>query len=867
VSEKKEKPFTKSQPQKKVKEPEIKVDQFTINNLAIKFQNKLRNRESSLKVKYLNSDFDYLGTEANLNLQVSVLIEKLQLTDNYYLTDKSLNLDLNSHLRDKNKVEIEKGRLEFENAIFDIDGYYDFENQGEISVNFEGSDHKLSFFSQIFKIEELESIKSGDFYFDGSVKGKTFVEFPKIKCKFGFEDVEIVNPVTSRRINNIDFKGSFNSGQKKDFSDSKLRIDTLNADFHTGTLKLSGVINNFVTPELDVNLFLKANVTGFDEVLKLGFIDDLKGNIDFRDRFKGKFNSEENRFLGDINISLVSFKDFGFVLPGALRIDKLNGKIFRVNDDYFLDSLSVISEDTDLLLNGKINNLHYLWLNIEKDLNADLTVKSKIFDLPNFLFFDPSIKRDFPYRIVDVDLKVEANTSTTKILNFKSFPEIRFKLKHLDATTEDFLPPIVINSGEFEINENLLGFHLHFEKFQTDFIDGKLNFTADYNSSKHQPYYTKGDFNFSDINLSKLFGGDQNNTAEFFKGSLNGSFFAELQFPTDTMEIKLLDIKRGNLNYYFGDDTIQTTALRVFTEDVYFDAERNSNPLATLTTDILIKTAELYTNHFIVDDVHYDINADHGTYTVIPKEKSFFGSEGQGKYLLKPFDEIPNYKIQYSIDNFNAEDLLTTFLEDTILTGKMDFSMDIAMSGKEWDSLVSKLNGDIHLVGKDLIFYGVDVDEMLEKFKRSQNFNLIDVGAVLLAGPVGIAVTKGTDYASLIVLNSGEETTVKNLISDWSINDGKLIIEDVAFTTTKNRIAADGWISFTTDSIDLTIALIDKNGCSLFSQDLYGSFDEPQKGDIKVVGTILAPITNLVDDVFGADCEVFYNGSLVHPNQ
>ena len=209
--------------------------------------------------------------------------------------------------------------------------------------------------------------------------------------------------------------------------------------------------------------------------------------------------------------------------------------------------------------------------------------------------------------------------------------------------------------------------------------------------------------------------------------------------------------------------------------------------------------------------------------------------------------------------------MLKTFLEDTVLTGKMNFSMDITMSGNQWNSLVSKLNGDIHLTGKDLIMYGVDTDELLEKFKRSQKFTLIDVGAVLLAGPVGLAVTKGTDYASMIVLNSGEETLVTNLVSDWSVQDGKLIMQDVAFTTKKNRIAADGWLNFAADSLELTIALLNKNGCSIFSQDLYGSFGEPETGDIKVVGTILAPVTNLLDDVFGSDCDVFYEGVVKHP--
>jgi hypothetical protein len=38
-------------------------------------------------------------------------------------------------------------------------------------------------------------------------------------------------------------------------------------------------------------------------------------------------------------------------------------------------------------------------------------------------------------------------------------------------------------------------------------------------------------------------------------------------------------------------------------------------------------------------------------------------------------------------------------------------------------------------------------------------------------------------------------------------------------------------------------------------------------GKVKVVGTVLAPVTNLVDDVTGKDCVVFYSGSVEHPQK
>ncbi|MGB5895038.1 MAG: AsmA-like C-terminal region-containing protein, partial [Ignavibacteriaceae bacterium] len=592
----------------------------------------------------------------------------------------------------------------------------------------------------------------------------------------------------------------------------------------------------------------------------------LNCSITIYDKFKGRYNKEEKRFVADETDAQIICENMSFNLPGIMYVENFDGSLIRKIDKIFLEDLKIISGDTDLLLNGEINNIVYLLLNIEKEITADLKIKSKTFDLPNFLSFDPAIGRDFPYKINNLDLIVNANSTTAKLLEFDSFPEIIFNIKKLGATAEGFLPPLTINNGRFKVSENILGFHMDFDHFLFDIADGQINLNADDNSSKHQPFYIKAEVHFDDINPAKFLYDEQTDSIpEIINGSLNGSLFAELQFATDTMFMKLVNIKRGDLSYYFAEDTIVTKSLEFLAKDVYYNSDKNSNPLATLTTNLLIKSKELITDHFKVDDIYYDINVDNGTYTVIPKSKSFFGSLGKGKHTLKPFDELPYYRIQYSIDQFNTEDLMRTFLEDTVVTGKMDFSMDITMSGNEWDSLVSKLNGNIYLSGKNIKMYGVDADELIEKFKRSQSFNLVDLGAVLLAGPVGLAVTKGTDYASLIVLKSGEETQITNLVSDWSVHDGKLTMQDVAFATKKNRIAADGWLNFATDSLEITFALLNKNGCSIFSQDLFGSFKKPQTGEIKVVGTILAPVTNLWDDVWGNDCKVFYNGSVEHP--
>ncbi|HEX9253501.1 MAG TPA: AsmA-like C-terminal region-containing protein, partial [Ignavibacteriaceae bacterium] len=738
---------------------------------------------------------------------------------------------------------------------------------GYLDLSVKGLDEDFSLFSLLLSDEGMKNIKSGDFVFEGSVKGKTLIEFPQIEIAFGLKDVELVNPVTKRRIKHLNLEGDFNSGKSDDWSDASLIVDTLYGDLQDGRISLSGSVRNLKEPNVDINVFLSADVTGLEKVFKLGSISNLKGKVELIDRIKGKYLIDEKKFVNENNTGRLYLENFGVKIPETITFDKVNGVIRRDNNDFYFDSLNIISEDTDILINGKVQNLAYLFLGVEKDIEADLDIKSSVFNLPNFLAFDPSIKRDFNHRILDVDVSVNAKTTTSKATKFKSFPELDFDIRKLDATVEDFLPRIEINSGNYKISESILGFNMKFDQFKTDFMGGKFNFSAEYNTSKYQPFYIKMKTDFNKVYLPDLFYNQDDTIPESLSGKLSGSFFTEFQFPTDSTVLKFIKIKNAELVYEYSKDTIVTKNLELELNKIYFNDKISSNPLATLYTNGRVKSDNFKSSSFNFRDLNFYLNVINGDYEINSKTVSIFGDDakGQVKITVAPFADVPKFNITYNDISFRAEKMLSAFNENQVISGPLEISFNISSSGSEWDTIVSNLDGTINLSGKNLVLNGLDADEMIDKFKRSQNFNLVDLGAVVLAGPVGLVVTKGTNFASIFVFNSGKSTIINQLASNWTISNGVFEIQDAAFTTNKNRIALTGQIGFSNSSLDLIIALLDEDGCSIFSQEVSGSLDNPTIGKVKVVGTVLAPVTNLVDDVTGKDCDVFYSGSVKHP--
>ncbi len=159
---------------------------------------------------------------------------------------------------------------------------------------------------------------------------------------------------------------------------------------------------------------------------------------------------------------------------------------------------------------------------------------------------------------------------------------------------------------------------------------------------------------------------------------------------------------------------------------------------------------------------------------------------------------------------------------------------------------------------------------MLEKYEKSQKFNLVDLGAFMVAGPLGPVLTKGTDFARLMTINidSTERTPIKSFRGNLRFEKGVFSSEDVAFATAKNLIAFDVAVDIKNDTIPgITIAVVDKNGCSLMDQKIHGKTSNLNVGKLNVTGSVLGPVIHVANAVVGNNCKPVYKGSVRHPSK
>ncbi len=304
---------------------------------------------------------------------------------------------------------------------------------------------------------------------------------------------------------------------------------------------------------------------------------------------------------------------------------------------------------------------------------------------------------------------------------------------------------------------------------------------------------------------------------------------------------------------------------RFDSDDVELAEGRGEDIMKHLSLSARVECGEMRNNLFVGTDVHLVVTGERGLFKLTPVTMRMMGGKGSGHIEANFTGAAPVYRVHYVVAQLHVDELFKSLAPGKVGEGYMDFTADLSMRGWDAEDLTRTADGEASLRGKDLDLAIGDLDEKLAHYESSQNFNLVDVGAFLIAGPLGLVVTKGYNFAS-IFQGAGGNTHVRLLVSTWKVQDGVAQAEDVAMATKENRLAMKGALDFVNkDFDDVTVAILDGKGCARIEQRIRGPFSKPVIEKPNVIVSLAGPISRLVDKtkkLFGAKCTVFYEGSV-----
>lgn len=297
---------------------------------------------------------------------------------------------------------------------------------------------------------------------------------------------------------------------------------------------------------------------------------------------------------------------------------------------------------------------------------------------------------------------------------------------------------------------------------------------------------------------------------------------------------------------------------------------RGGELMKSLSFSASVSCERITTRAWPMSDVKFAAESSKGVLEARKITLHAFGGRGTANVHADFTVAVPAFRVHGELSRFHIEEFSKNFSQKKVGEGLMDFSTNLTMSGRDADEMTRSSSGEASLHGTDLTLEVGDLDDELAHYKATQRFDLVDLGAFFLAGPIGLAVTKGYDY-SKVIGNSGGSSKIQTLISEWHVDHGVAQAKDVAMSTKANRVALKGSLDFVDDSFqDVTVAVINKRGCATLEQKVHGSFAHPDVEKPNVVATIAGPAVHLLKKaqrLLGAEqhCEVWYTGALPAP--
>jgi len=338
-------------------------------------------------------------------------------------------------------------------------------------------------------------------------------------------------------------------------------------------------------------------------------------------------------------------------------------------------------------------------------------------------------------------------------------------------------------------------------------------------------------------------------------------------------DIESTDVVLTDLTFVYSNrqegTSVQAGPCDVQASDLRITATKGADLMKHLSFSAKVACEQIKTKVLPMTDVKFSAQCAKGVIETKNAALRAFGGHGTAAVRADFAAAVPTYRLHGVLSKFQLDEFSKNFSQKKIGEGLMEFSTDLKMSGNDADKMIASMDGEASLHGSDLSLEVGDLDNELAHYKSTQRFNLVDLGAFLLAGPIGLAVTKGYDYAK-VINSSGGSSQVPSLISEWHVEHGVAQARDVAMTTKANRVALKGNLDFVNDSFqDVTVAVVNGKGCATVEQKVHGPFSNPDVEKPNVLISLAGPALHLIRKAShamgGGRCEAFYSGSLPPP--
>ncbi|AKE51751.1 AsmA family protein [Kangiella geojedonensis] len=357
------------------------------------------------------------------------------------------------------------------------------------------------------------------------------------------------------------------------------------------------------------------------------------------------------------------------------------------------------------------------------------------------------------------------------------------------------------------------------------------------------------------------------------------------KFALRTLKIGDLKLRNVNAEIQQGkDDNAETISVNDFylgatelmvaknhqTIDQWYGSQ-----LENAFTLIALKVGTIARKQTDINNLTVTAVQDKQTITIQPLRVTINEAPISAKWVLDLTQQPYRSTYVSEFNNLLLEKLVEPEAKDGIaMSGSLQGDINIQFLGVDAETIADTLQGKVFIRNQTPVtLHRLNVNKVLRSFLDSQKFGLLDVGGLLLAGPLGLLASQGVslqDTLSQLGADKGD-THFSHLNVDMDIEKGIMSTKDVAAATQQYRFAFNGQINLAAQEFkDFEFDIINEKGCSEYGQTLNGSLTSP---DIETFTAAFDAVTGSITGLFkqgvglitGGACSAIYEGVVPHP--
>ncbi len=455
-------------PEKVEEEFHLDLKSIKLDKIDISKYNESNGMMVDVYITKTTTSFKTSNKHLSIGLDSKFELSLILNGDTTFIKHKHFEVDTELDLDELTQVlSITETEVLLEGASFQFGGNVDLKDEANVDLHFMGNQQNFDLYLAMLPEDLAESLKEfgnqGKIFFDARIKGKTMNgQQPQINANFGCKNGYFNNLESKKKLEQIGFKGSFTNGSKHDLSTMRFELENFSAKPEAGTFKGKLSVENFDSPNIDMNLISDFDLDFLSKFLNTKELKGLSGRviltmnfhdiIDFKNPEKSIERLNES-YYSKLEIIKLKFRTSSYHLP----IENLDLKVTMTGHEAKIEQFNIKIGKSDLNLIGTISDLPAIIHHSSDLVSTDLKIKSKFLDIKELTSGDKNVK-PFDEQIKNLSLKLKFLSSAKAISESKTLPlgeffieDLHAQMKHYPHELHDFHADLFVDQNDFRV--------------------------------------------------------------------------------------------------------------------------------------------------------------------------------------------------------------------------------------------------------------------------------------------------------------------------------------------------------------------------------------------------------------------------------